>query len=195
MGLTWEQVALGIDIKNESLAAIQHKKDVAKMQLDEADAASKYKLGLTLIAYPFLGPMAPVVGDLVGEYIADVQHPWEDMELDPGKFFKTEDISWQDDVDEMASDQTLSQALNAATSLAKGYISAGGLDEKFRGDWDDWTSWNTGGAEGGEWTIFGDETGVWEAGAGLFKNLGSIGETLGYWKGFTSNDEEEEDGE
>lgn len=154
MPRTWEQVKLGIDVKNEAIDSLKHKQNIQKMQQDEADAASTYKLGLTLLAYPFLGPLAPAVGSIAGDYIADAQYDWESLELDPGKFYKTEDLEWQADMEEMAGDQTMAQLINSATSLASSFVSAGVFDEQFRGDWSDWTSFGTGGAEGGEWRLF-----------------------------------------
>jgi hypothetical protein len=157
MPYTWEQVQLGMDVTEERRGDTRTKFDIAQMQTDEAEKASLYSLIGTAILYPFLGPLAPFVGKTVGTYVADVQHPWEEMELDPGKFDKTEDIIYQERLDKTAKDQNWAQVVDTVTNLAGAYISAGGLKEEFRGDWGDWTSFGTGGVEGGEWSFFGDE--------------------------------------
>jgi len=151
-GYTWEEVMLNIDIRDEAEKERKQQQDIMDEQVAEENAMGWWSLGLSIIGASVFGPLGYYVGKKVGEWGADYAHDWEDMAVDPGKFYKSEAEEFKKTRDEAATDQTKGQILQGVIDLATMYVQAGGLKEGFEG-WSDLTTFGTG---DDAWTVFGE---------------------------------------
>lgn len=126
---TWEDVSLGIDVRNEVTAKQKKDKEIRDMQAKEATAASGWSLGLSILGAALFGPIGYFAGKQIGSYGADLYYDWESMEIDPGKFYKEEVKVVNEMLEKEAKDQTGAQIINTITDLASMYVQAGGLQE------------------------------------------------------------------
>ncbi|MAH46698.1 hypothetical protein CMI37_12785 [Candidatus Pacearchaeota archaeon] len=155
---TWEQVMLGIDVKNEAAAEALEMEDIERKRAKEANAMSGWSLGLSILGAALgLGPFGYFAGKQIGKYGADWgwfggdYSDWEKMEVSEGKFDKETSRKYNRLLKDAAKDQTLAQAIGTVTDLAAMYVQAGGLTEGAL----DLTTFGSGGVEGGEWTVWG----------------------------------------
>ena len=159
MSYTWEEVMLGIDVRDEARREEQEHQDILDKQQAEANAASGWSLGLSILGIALgLGPVGYAAGKILGRYGADWgwfegitgddYSDWEDMEVSEGKFYKDQSRKVNEILDIAAKDQTSMQALSTLTDLATMYVQAGGLQEGPT----DFTTFGSGDAE---WSLWG----------------------------------------
>ena len=157
MAYTWEEVMMGIDVRNEQKRKAEHKRKVEAKQKKESSAAGFWKTGLSLLGGAVFGPAGYFIGKQLGEYGADIAHDWESMEMEEGKFDVSGAKQFNRTLKEAAKDQTHGQVLNTVLDLGKMYVQAGGL-KATPGESLDFTTFGHGGVEGGEWSVFGKGT-------------------------------------
>tara|TARA_Y100000310_G_C20567418_1_gene756224 strand:- start:198 stop:926 length:729 start_codon:yes stop_codon:yes gene_type:complete len=151
MAYTWEEVMMGIDVRNEQARKAEDKRKAEEMTADEATAAGYWSLGLSVLGMALgLGPLGYYAGKQIGNIVADVTHPWEDMEMEVGKFYTGEAKEFNRLLDKSAEDQTAGQILSGVVDLGKAYVMSGGLTAE-PGEWNPFT-WGSG---EGEWSLYG----------------------------------------
>ena len=157
---TWDEVMTGVDIRREGLYRKEHKRTVEEKAYDENTAAGWWKLGLSVLGVALgLGPAGIFLGKQLGEYGTDLgwfggdYHDWEDMTMEEGKYYNDEVREFNRSLKKSADDQKQGQILDTILDLGKAYVSAGGLTAE-SGEMD-WTTFGSGGVEGGEWSIWG----------------------------------------
>ena len=152
MTYTWEDVMLGIDVRNEQADKRQQQKDIEEKMADESTAAGWWKLGLSLVGHALFGPIGAFVGKQIAEYGVDKHYDWESMEMEEGKFDVSRAKEFNKDLKRAAKDQDQGQILNTMMDIGQMYIQAGGLTAK-PGELD----FTTYGSGEGEWSIFGKD--------------------------------------
>ena len=153
---TWEDVMLGIDIRDEAKREEKEQQDILDKQQAEANAASGWSLGLSILGAALFGPAGYAAGKIIGRYGADIAYDWEEDEVSEGKFYKERSRKVNEIFDTAANDQTSMQALNTLTDIATMYVQAGGLKEGFgETGLKDFTTFGTG---DDAWTVFGEGT-------------------------------------
>ena len=158
---SWEQVMLGIDVQNESLEKARQQEDIETKRTKEANAASSWSLGLSILGAAIFGPIGYMAGKNIGKYGADwgwfdpgdKYSDWEKMSISEGKFDKEISRKANRILKDAATNQTNTQALNTLTDLATMYVQAGGLKEGF--DPTSWREWTTFGTGEDAWSVFG----------------------------------------
>jgi len=195
MAYSWQDVMLGIDIREEGLREQEEARKISEMQAKENTAAGLYSLGLSIIGGSIFGAPGYAFGKMLGRGIADWQYDWEDMELTPGKFYKEEEREYARTKKQAADDQTTAQITQGLVDLGAAYIQSGGLTAE-PGEWDPFTF----GSGEEAWTVFGEETNIpftnidmpgvqlpqdqslfggWEKGEGLWQNIKNVAPGIG----------------
>ena len=154
MSYTWEQVTTGIDVANEARAKKKERERIQQIADDEANAARWWKLGANVLGFilPGGGPLLSFALGKAAEYGVDYAYDWESETVDPGKFHREDTIDFNKSLTEAAEDQTQGHMVNFLVDLGKMWVQSGGLTAK-PGEWDP-TTFCSGGAEGGEWSVF-----------------------------------------
>ena len=157
MTYTWEEVLFSIDTKQEALNKQAQQEDIQEKQLKEADAASAWSLGLSILGFMVAGPSGYAAGKILGRQGADLYYDWEGMTIDEGKFNVEEARKFNKSITKAAEDQTKGQMVNTLIDLGTMYVQAGGFKEGFDPTigGGDWTTFGTGGETGGEWSFMG----------------------------------------
>jgi len=151
---------LSIDVGNEAQKESREREDREAARQREANAASAWSLGLSVLGVALgLGPVGYAAGKIAGRYGADWWGPgsdWEKDEVSEGKFHKEDSRRYNRAMKQAAKDQTVAQAIGTVTDLATMYVQTGGLEEGFDPSigGGDWTTFGTGGVEGGEWAMY-----------------------------------------
>ena len=156
---TWEDVMLGIDVRDEARREEKEQQDILDKQQEEANAASRWSLGLSILGGALFGPVGYAAGKIIGRYGADIAYDWEGDEVSEGKFYKEQSRKVNEILETAAKDQTATQALNTLTDIATMYVQAGGLQEGPT----DFTTFGSGDAE---WSVLGKGPKVTYEGAG-----------------------------
>jgi len=152
MSYTWEEVMLGIDVrqemhdKNEQLQNIQDEKD------RESELQGILSIGASILGGLIFGPAGVFVGQQFGKWGGDALVDWESMDVDIGKFYTNEARDINRELDEAVTDTNNAQIVGTLIDLGSMWISAGGLEEGF-----DPT------LGGGDWTTFGTGDNAWTA--------------------------------
>ena len=152
---TWEEVLFSLDTRQEALDKQAQIEAIEEEQLAEDKAAGLWSLGLSLLGGAIFGPAGYFVGKQFGKYGADIAHDWETMTVDPGKFNVADIKKFNKSIAKAADDQTQGQMVNSLIDLGTMYVQAGGLKEGLGADF---TTFGTGGVEGGEWSVRGKGT-------------------------------------
>ena len=157
MTYTWEEVLFSIDTKQEALNKQAQQEDIQEKQLKEADAASAWSLGLSILGFMVAGPSGYAAGKILGRQGADLYYDWEGMTIDEGKFNVEEARKFNKSITKAAEDQTKGQMVNTLIDLGTMYVQAGGFKEGFDPTigGGDWTTFGTG---DDAWTVFGEGT-------------------------------------
>ena len=150
MPYTWEEVMLGIDVKNEALKEEQQAEDIETKQKKEDNAMSAWSLGLSILGAAVFGPKGYTIGKQIGKWGADWYYDWEDEEVEEGKFDKEISRKYNKVLKETAKSKDVAQAIGTVTDLASMYVMAGGLEEGP-------TDFGTFGSGEDAWTVFSDE--------------------------------------
>ena len=154
MPYTWEQVAYGIDVKDENRREAEERQDIYDKQVKEQEQMALWGTALSIVGGFLFGPAGYFAGKTIGRTGADLLNTWEYDELTQGKFDNKEALEWEEGRDEAATDQTYAQIMDTITDAATMYIQAGGLEEGFEG-WSDLSTFGTGDTA---WTALGEDT-------------------------------------
>ena len=141
MGYTWEDVALGVDIRQEAVEEAREMRDIEKKRRKESEAMAGWSLIGSMLLAP-LGPAGYFIGQQLGKYAGDVSYDWEGdiKDFDPGKFNIEEGRMYKEDIESLAEEQNIGQILGAVTDLASAYVMGGGFGEGPM----DWTTFGSG---------------------------------------------------
>lgn len=155
MSYTWEQVQLGIDVQDEEKREeIDRRVIEGKITQESTNKAIGSLVGSVLGFALGFGPIGMAIGGGLGRWAGDATVKWEDDSIDPGKFNVDEMIEYNESLAELAEDQNWADIINLGTSIASAYVQAGGLQPGKT----DWTTFGSGGAAGGEWSLYQEGT-------------------------------------
>tara|TARA_Y100000310_G_scaffold344258_1_gene456036 strand:- start:581 stop:1261 length:681 start_codon:yes stop_codon:yes gene_type:complete len=160
-GYTWEEVMLGIDVRNEAIRKQEEKESIEEAAAKEANLASKWAFGLSLLGAAAFGPAGLWAGKQIGKWGTDFGilpgtkdvSDWESREIDPGKFNVADTEKFNKDLKKKAAELDETELLNSVIDLGSMWVQAGGLEEGFKGDF---TTFGTG---DDAWTVFGRGSG------------------------------------
>ena len=124
---TWEEVMLGIDVRQEA-ADKQQQADFIQDEMDrESELQSVLGLGLSILGGLIFGPAGVFVGNQIARRGGDALVDWENEEIPIGKFYTNEARRANVELDEYSEDLNNAQVVGTLIDLGSMWIQAGGL--------------------------------------------------------------------
>ena len=153
MAYTWQDVLLGIDMNAEAKREKKEMKAIQEKQTDEdwwMSVGGFVAGGLCSLVW---GPGGYAVCSNIAEYGIDQLFDWEKETLTPGKFYRDDELEYNESIKDAADQQTLTQLAGTLVDLGTAYVQSGGPTAE-PGEWDPTTY----GSGESEWSWFGSGT-------------------------------------